>query len=192
METNTLRSLIILAREHRALRAIAARFEHELTSARATGLVDGEAAARLLEFFEHEIDGHHQEKEERAFLPRLAAAASGAEREALHGLVEDHARERELLASLRRELEAVAYGDPGATATFVCDARAYLGMQREHSRREEALLFPLAPALLSERADLAVLAHFRQLDHEWGGTVWEAARALEAWLDRHRAPAPLG
>lgn len=185
---DNMKTIMILAREHEAIRAIASRLEHEFAAAREQGTLDGEAVDRLLGFFEHEVDGHHQEKEERAFLPRLISRASFGDERLLRTLLQDHAFERKVLDKLRGEVEGAAYGDWSSTASLVRDGRVYLCMQREHSRREEDVLFPLARRLLSAHDDLVVMDAFRGLDHDWGGTVWAAARALERWLDQRRSP----
>lgn len=183
-----MKTLMILAREHKAIRAIASRLENEFAAARHQGTLDGEAVDRLLEFFEREVDGHHQEKEERGLLPRLLARAPSRDERQLRALLHDHAFERKILGRLRGAVEGAAYGDWGSTAALVRDGRLYLRMQREHSRREEAVLFPLARRLLGEHEDLAVMDAFSRLDHEWGGTVWATARALERWLDQRQTP----
>lgn len=185
-----MKALWILAREHTAIRAIAARFEAELVGARHSGLIDGEAVERMLEFFEREVDGHHQEKEERLFLPRLSSRTTGTPHRLVRALRLDHARERKQLAGLHAALEDALCGHGAALTALVRDGRRYLREQAEHARREETTLFPLALRLFSARDDLALLAAFRLLDREWGGTVWESSRALERWLDQRYQPVP--
>jgi len=97
-------------------------------------------------------------------------------------LLADHGAERELLASMRRELEGAAYGEASCTAALVDLARRYIGHQREHSRWESTVVFPLAGRCLTRSDDLALLAEFRRLDLAFGSSVVHAACALEDWL----------
>ncbi|MSR63507.1 MAG: hypothetical protein EXS08_13780 [Planctomycetes bacterium] len=184
-----MKTLAVLAREHGTIESMAQRFEVEIARIPGGEEVDAEALERLLGFFELEVDGHHQEKEERVFLPRLLLRAPSEEARALRGLLDDHRAQRQLLAGMRGEIEGVAYGDGGALNALLHNARRYLTVQREHSRWEGARLFPLARLCLSRRDDHAICRGFRRLETNHGHALWDAAAALVAWLELRRAPA---
>ena len=183
-------TLKILAREHAAIAACCQRLEAEIDGIVGRCEVDAEALDRLLRFFEEQVDGHHQEKEERIFMPRLLARAAGEEVETLRSLFDDHGAQRKLLAQMRNQIEGVTYGEPNSIAVLVRGARNYLHAQREHSQWELATLFPMAERILSPRDDCAILNGFRRLDEARGSRVWDAQRSLTEWLDQRRSLVP--
>lgn len=184
-----MKTLDVLAREHRIIESMALRFEAELARSARGDEVDAEALERLLGFFEHEVDGHHQEKEERVFLPRLLLRAPPEEARGLRALLDEHRAQRALLEGMRAQLEGVTYGDGGALDALLHGAKRYLAVQREHSRWEGARLFPLARRHLSRRDDHALWRGFRRLEASHGHALWDAAEALGEWLERRRASA---
>lgn len=179
-----MRTLRILTREHAAIAALIDRFEAEVDRIVALGGADAEAVDRLLLFFETQVDGHHQEKEERVFLPRLLARASGDEERLLRVAIEDHGAQRKLLERMRNQLEGATYGEPNSLAALARGARTYMREQREHACWEQSVLFPLAARILEREDDRTIVDGFRQLDEQWGGLVWEESRAVSEWLDR--------
>ncbi|NOT29468.1 MAG: hypothetical protein HOP15_03360 [Planctomycetes bacterium] len=182
-----MQALQVLAREHAAIAACCERFEAEIGATVARCEVDAEAMDRLLRFFEVQVDGHHQEKEERIFMPRLLTRAPGADVFVLRFLFDDHGAQRQLLAQMRAQVEGVTYGEPNSIAVLVRAAKSYLRAQRQHSRWEQTTLFPMARRILGPRDDRALLNGFRRLDELWGTAVWDAARSLAEWLDQRRA-----
>jgi hemerythrin-like domain-containing protein len=99
-----MRTLQVLAWEHAAIAACCDRFEAEIDAIVIRSEVDAEALDRLLQFFEHEVDGHHQEKEERIFMPRLLSRASGEDVEALRAMFSRPPRAAKLLAHMRNQI----------------------------------------------------------------------------------------
>lgn len=180
-----MQALVVMGREHEAIARIVARLEDVIEAAATSATIDGETLVRLIDFFEREVDGHHQEKEERVLLPRMRLRSSGDDALLVETLLADHGAERVLLGSLRENLEGAAYGEPGSTAAVVSTARAYIEHQRLHSSWENTVVFPLARRCLSPLDDQEILAEFRRLDLERGSSVVLAATALEDWLDRY-------
>lgn len=185
-----MKALHQLTLEHAAIGALIARFEAEIQEAVRTGEADAEAIDRLLGFFEREVDGHHQDKEEEVLLPRLLARAEGEDLRLLRSLRDDHARQRKLLAHMRNQVEGVTYGEPNSLAILVRDAGRYVRHQREHSTWEQRTLFTLARRLLGPSDDRALLIGFRRLDEVWGAPLWDAACFLAEWLDQRRSLVP--
>jgi hemerythrin-like domain-containing protein len=185
-----MQALLTLTREHAAIGALLARFEIEIASAIRSGELDGEAVERLLAFFEREVDGHHQEKEERVLLPRLLARARGVDLATLRSLADEHALQRKLLTRMRNQIEGASYGEPNSVAVLVRLAKSYVQHQREHSRWEQNVLFPLARRTLGPADDRALRIGFRRLDEVWGAPLWDAACELAEWLDQRRSLVP--
>lgn len=182
-----MQAIRVLTSEHAAIAACCERFEAEIHGILDKCEVDAEALDRLLQFFEVQVDGHHQEKEERIFLPRLLSRASGEDVISLRELLQDHGEQRKLLAHMRNQIEGVTYGEPNSLAVFVRAAQRYLRAQRDHSTWEQTVLFARAREILGPTDDRAVLNGFRRLDEVWGTSVTAAARALVAWLDQRHS-----
>ncbi len=183
-----MRALGVMAREHEAIARMLTHLEQELDALQAQGEIDVEAVERLLVFFERHVDGRHQEKEERVFLPCLLARAQGAEAALAREALAEHDADRARLAAMRGNLEGAAYGDPGSLAQVGLQARDYIRHQREHSRWEQSVLFALAHRILSAGDDRELLEGFRAFDAAQPDSVIEAAGSLTAWLAHRRAP----
>ena len=181
-----MRALQVLAREHAAIERCRTHFARETATIAGRGEADAEAVDRLISFFEVQVDGHHQEKEERVLMPRLLARARGEDVLTLETLADEHGQQRRLLAQMRNQLEGAAYGEPNSLAVLVRCTWNYLRAQREHSEWEGRTLFPLAARILDARDDRALVRGFRSVDELFGTSVLDSERALAAWLaERH-------
>jgi hemerythrin-like domain-containing protein len=147
-----MRAIGFLEREHAAITEMIARLEAEIATLE-RGEVDGEGVERLLAFFEHEVDGRHQEKEERIFLPRLVTRAQGEDAVLAQLALQDHAAERTLLALMRTNVEGASYGEPNCIAAVARAARRYVHHLRAHSSWEQEVIFPLARWILTAQDD---------------------------------------
>lgn len=174
----------ILSGQHAAIAAMLERFEDMLDEALESGALDAEALARLLTFFEEQVDGQHQEEEERIFLPRLLTRAGRGDGQQVRSLLDEHIRQRQLLIQLRADLQAAARRAPGALEALAEHGHRYLRRQRLHAAWEDTMVLPLAERVLTPRDDRAILNGFRHLEQTWGSDVEGAARRLASWLDR--------
>lgn len=186
-----MRALAVLAREHEAIARMLAHLEAELEALPVRGEIDAEAVERLLVFFERQVDGQHQEKEERVFLPCLLAHARGPDAALAREALGQHAEDRARLVAMRSHIEGAAYGDPGSLAEMGRQARGYIRHQREHSRWEQGALFALAHRVLSPGEEGRLLEGFQAFDEGQPESVISAAGALTTWLARRRAPTPV-
>jgi hemerythrin-like domain-containing protein len=177
-----------LTREHEAIQSALERFARTLDAAELDGQIDAESVGRLLDFLERQVDGHHQEKEERALLRCLLERARGADLHGAQSTFREHVDERKLLALMRDNLDGACYGEPNCVAAVVRYARRYVATQREHIAWEQRVLFTMAERILGPDEDRDILQKFRELDDLWGCSVCDAATRLFAWLDQHRSP----
>jgi len=174
-----------LVQEHRAIEELLAHLERILDEARRDGQVDGEAAARLFEFLESEVDEHHQRKEELLLL-RVGERSAGEDlpRRALR----EHAEERRLLALARDNCCGARFGEPNCVAAVERFGHSYLALQRAHSSWEERELFPRIVPLLDAEDDRVLGESFRRMDRVRGQSLCTTARALAEWLDQRSSP----
>ncbi len=176
-----------LRREHQAIAGILGLFERRLDEAERAFEIDRETIERLLEFFERAVDGQHQEKEERIFLPALTRRAADRESPLVHKIFREHLEDRKLLAMLRTNIAGASYGEPNCINVLVRYGRLYLVHERQHARWEERELFSLAERVLTPEDEREILRGFRHLDGLWGSSVSDAARRLASWLDQRGA-----
>lgn len=177
-----------LRSEHEPIGQMVDRFEAEIEAAVERGAIDADAIDQLLVFFEEQVGGHHHGKQDRVLFPRLLTRAQGEDAELVLSLIDDHASEREMLAAMRCELEAAAYGEPNSLAVLAREGRRFVARQRRCSRYEEVVVFPLAASVLSAQDDAALGNGFRRLDEVWERPLAKAALALCDWLDRRHEP----
>jgi len=185
-----MRAIAELAREHAAIGALVARFEQEVRAIARGMELDPEAIDRLIGFFEQEVDGYHQEKEEDLLLPRLRLRAGAPDLALLATLTHEHTCQRRVLASMRAQVEGVTYGEPIAMGMLGREARRYVNHQRAHSRWEQLVVFPFAQRLLRPEDDVFLLGAFQARDEVRGTTLWDAACSLAEWLDQRRETMP--
>ena len=175
-----------LRSEHESIATILERFERWIDQAEQDFEVDREVIGRLLDFFEQSVDGQHQEKEERVFLPCLMRRVTGQSAH-VHKLFREHLEDRKLLAMMRNNLEGACFGEPNCIRVLVRHGRLYLAHEHKHARWEETLLFELAERILTPEDDREIAQGFRHIDKLWDSTVGIAARRLCCWLDQRGA-----
>lgn len=106
--------------------------------------VDPQRIDSLLEFLHEFADRCHHGKEEGLLLPALLEAGLSREAAPLKRVLDDHAKGRELMQSMRQEALPLLRAPAFCTA-----ARAYVELLRGHIAHERAELFPLAQEKLS-------------------------------------------
>jgi hemerythrin-like domain-containing protein len=176
-----------LLQDHDAIAGMLARFARAIDDAERTFEIDRETIERLLQFFEHHVDGHHQEKEEKIFLPCLMRRVTGEDRPEVRKLFREHREDRRLLAMMRSNLAGASYGEPNCIRVLARYGRLFVLRERRHAEWEESTFFPLAERVLTPRDQREILNGFRELESHHASTVAGAARQLAAWLDQQGA-----
>jgi hemerythrin-like domain-containing protein len=156
-----------LKHEHRViehglavLEAIADRLEREEA-------VPQERVAALLGFFRDFADGCHHAKEEGLLFPELEAKGMPREEGPIGVMLQEHEQGRALQQQLRTAAERLEEAE--ACRQFVRAAREYSALLREHIRKENGVLFPLAEQMLSEADDEELVAGFERHEQEHMG-----------------------
>ena len=111
---------------------------------------------------------HHPKEEDYLFKAvRLRSPDSGP---ILDELCNDHAEALDLISELRDSLETYV-GRPAAGGWFHDAARNYARHEREHMRREERTVLPLALQVLSKEDWVEIDAAFNRNEHPlfWAG-----------------------
>ena len=146
------------------------------------------AIANYIESF---LDKYHHPKEDEFLFPAIVRQYPRAE-PLIDELEEQHITGTELLQRLRRKLATYEYAGADAFIPFRDATRDYINFQREHIRKEETEVLPLAREHLQvsdwKPIDEAFLAH---TDPLFGQARKKEFEALYSTIIR-LAPAPHG
>jgi hemerythrin-like domain-containing protein len=116
-----------------------------------------DGARDVLRYFDQASPQHHEDEERHVFPRVLAASPSPAVRAAVLQLQEDHRRMERQWARLRTPLAALAAGRDAAFGRAQIEAAArFCALYEAHLRTEEAIVFPVAAALLDAQALQAI------------------------------------
>jgi hemerythrin-like domain-containing protein len=164
----------VLRDEHRViLRALDMLEMAAAQLARGRPLPDGwwpEIVAWLRSF----ADKNHHAKEEAALFPAMVKAGVPSEGGPIAVMLEEHERGRALV----RAMEA------GGAVARAAKAREYVALLREHIDKENGVLFPMADAVLDDRAQGALTREFEAVEAEQGrdASIPHAEAAVERLL----------
>ncbi len=180
-----MRATEILMEEHRVIEVVLDCLERLAERCAAEGHLDAGAALRALDFFRHFADRCHHGKEEdylfRLLEDRGVRRDSGPTGVMLH----EHEQGRRHVAAMAGAIPAAAE-DAAARADFVSHARQYVRLLREHIRKEDHCLFPMADSALGEGDRAALLDAFVRVEEkEIGEGVHEHYLRLADGLADH-------
>jgi hemerythrin-like domain-containing protein len=130
---------------------------------------------RALEWLRAFADRNHHDKEERYLFPALVEAGVPSEGGPVGVMLAEHVEGRTLIQAMRTD----------DTAGRAEAARRYVRLLRDHIDKENDVLFPLADAVLAERAQQALARAFASVEAEQGRDA--SIAHAEAEVDRLRA-----
>ena len=148
----------VLREEHRViLRALALLESAADRPGRPEALPDG-WWERLIGWLRAFADLNHHAKEERHLFPALVKAGVPSEGGPVAVMLAEHVDGRALIQAMESD-------DPPRRADA---ARRYVQLLRDHIDKENGVLFPLAEAVLEERAQQALAREFETVEAEQG------------------------
>lgn len=172
----------ILMAEHRVIEAVLTCMERA-TFAIEKGSLNANSFRQCLAFFRTFADRCHHGKEEDILFPVLEQ--HGVERAGgpIGVMLEEHEEGRQLLAAIDSALPLAQKGDAAAIARLSRAALTYVGLLRDHIKKEDEVLFPLGDQQLDVAEQEKLIDAFRQKERdELGMGVHEcqlgAARTL--------------
>jgi hemerythrin-like domain-containing protein len=165
----------VLREEHRViLRALDLLESAAERLSRAEALPDG-WWQRLVGWFGTYADLNHHAKEERYLFPALTRAGVPSEGGPVAVMLTEHEEGRALIYALRT-------GDGSCRWEA---ARLYVQLLRDHIDKENGVLFPLAEAVVDERAQETLAREFQTMEAEQGRDA--SIEHAEAEVERLRA-----
>jgi len=162
-------AIAVIRDEHRSLAAVLHAWMHLLSSCTSSGHVPDAGLLRaILRYIERFPVARHHAKEEEQLFPRLRERTTSVNAE-LDELERQHARDRQLVAALGHDVDALyATDDPSASRAALRrlqeDVEQYAAFMWEHLGREEGVILPAAQRFLTESDWAAVDAAFAAND----------------------------
>lgn len=189
--TATAEPLAALYSEHRSIAAVLAALEALIRERRDRGAkVDARVFRAALYYLDVFAEREHHPKEERALFARLRARTREAD-----AVLDELGREHESGEQAMRELEqALVRFEEGGEAEFPPFAAAldrFVGRYREHMRKEERDVMPLARRVLDANDWAAIEAAFAAHRDPLAGARTDDYDALFQRIVT-LAPAPIG
>jgi hemerythrin-like domain-containing protein len=183
--------LAALYSEHRSIAAVLSALEALLRERRDRGAkIDPRVFRAALYYLDVFAEREHHPKEERALFPRIRARTRDGDA-ILDELGREHAAGERAMRELEQALVRFEEGGEPEFAAFAAALERFVGRYREHMRKEERDVMPLARRAL-DAADWAAIeaafaAHRDPLEGT-GGDDYEALFQRIVAL----APAPIG
>ncbi len=143
---------------------------------------------KSVEFLKVFADRCHHGKEEELLFPALAGNSDGEK--IIEGLLVDHERGRSYVAAMESSLVKWKDGEEGAKEEWIALMEGYLKLLREHIRREDEELWPLADTLLSANRQSALVEEFEKAEVEkiGKGTHEKFHELMHNLRDRYLTP----
>jgi hemerythrin-like domain-containing protein len=164
-----MRATDVLKSEHRVIEQVLNCLEAIADRACATGALDGDSAREVIDFLRHFADGCHHAKEEEHLFKVLEARGFPATAGPTAVMRAEHEMGRLHVRGMKAHVDAAVAGDTDAVAAFAEHAWAYVNLLREHIRKEDLRLFPLADHALAEAEQQALLDRFEAVEREEAG-----------------------
>jgi hemerythrin-like domain-containing protein len=148
----------ILMDEHRVIEQVLNCLEKLADQYEAGEKLDRTSALEALAFFRNFADRCHHGKEEGHLFPLLEARGLARQGGPTGVMLHEHEEGRRLVAAMANAVER------DAPREFARHARAYVGLLREHIRKEDHCLFSMAAGILSDSDAEALAQRFEHVE----------------------------
>ena len=153
----------VLTLEHELIREVLTCLERTTDDCAAEGRLREQEAREAVDFFRVFVDQCHRRKEECCLFAVMAQHAFPPDHGPLGILVAEHEQARWHLRNMVQSIDAAVLGRPRAVRRFINHARSYVQLLRDHIRKEDEHLFPLADQYVTEADQRALSANLGQV-----------------------------
>jgi len=158
MDLDQVSAVSILGGEHAVILQVLTSLQRIAIRGVARRAIPQPHADQALEILRQFADRCHHGKEEDILFPALVAKSPGFGPTAV--MRSEHVEGRALIAAMA---DACAAHQPDV---FAVNVDAYVALLREHIRKENEVLFPLAQQMLSADEDAGLLRAYRAMEHD--------------------------
>jgi len=168
-----------LRHEHQVVLLTLDAAEKESQTIRSSGKVRVDRLGQMVDFFRVFVDRCHHGKEEKHLFPlmkkRCAARAGGP----IAILLKEHKEGRAVVKDMARALPKAAKGDGRAASALCQNLMAYVRLIRNHTDKEDDVIYPMADEILSRIDQQALGRAFDRVESkEMGEGVHEKYHQL--------------
>jgi hemerythrin-like domain-containing protein len=165
-----------LKHEHRVIERVLAVLQILADPSRPLAL---EPWRKAIQFIRGFADQCHHLKEEKILFPALEKQGVAVEGGPIGVMLMEHEEARGYVRAMSEALEKITEDPEAAKKILLEKARAYLGLLREHIRKEDDVLFNIADAMLSPDEQKQLVRDFEEHEvSEIGSGVHEKYIAL--------------
>jgi hemerythrin-like domain-containing protein len=155
-----------LTHEHRVIELALTGLEGLAADAEKKHRLDGERAEQALEILRNFADRCHHAKEERNLFRLMEERGVPREGGPLGVMLHDHELGRAHVQAMGQALPAASTGDAEAVQAFAEQARGYAALLRQHIRKEDGVLYPMAERILSREDDARLMEAFEAIERD--------------------------
>lgn len=154
----------VLKNEHRVIEQVLDCLEKIADQANSSEPLDWSAVQQIVDFFRNFADRCHHGKEEICLFPLLESRGFSRQFGPTGVMLNEHDEGRGYLNAMAAAADQGLQGDPQAVGRFLGPARNYVALLREHIRKEDHCLFPMADQALSEIDQRSLLRSFEAVE----------------------------
>jgi hemerythrin-like domain-containing protein len=179
-----------LMNEHRLIEVMLGCLEAMAERCAGTGELDRKAAADAVWFLRTFADRCHHGKEEAELFPLMEerAFSQGSGPTAVMRI--EHDEGRQLLDRIEQSIDGAAKGDEAAAESFTLNSHKFVEHLREHIKKEDHCLFPMAEQFLSGEDRQTLEQRFNTIDSREVGQeiIDKCHRMAHAMAERFGVP----
>ncbi len=161
----------ILVEEHRIIERVLTALETQARRAQAGSVVRPGFFQDATSFFRNFTDGCHHRKEEGPFLMAMMDAGLSDQTGPLAIMLAEHEQGRGYTRAIEKAARLLEGGEGSARDDLIRNALAYAAFLRQHIRRENEFLYPMAERLVPPREQEKLAAEFERFEREETGTA---------------------
>ncbi len=176
----------ILKDEHRVIEQVLSCVEKMAGQARATGRLEAPWATKAIRFLREYADRCHHGKEEEQLFPMMEERGFSPHQGPTAVMRAEHVEGRHHIAAMDAAIAGAGRGEDTAVKDFAAHAVAYVSLLREHIRKEDHCLFPMAEQAIAPADERELMRRFEAVESgEFGGGRKDDLRLLADQLAEH-------
>jgi hemerythrin-like domain-containing protein len=180
----------ILTGEHRVIEQVLDCLAKMADLCTSEGRLEKQPAKDAIAFFRNFADRCHHGKEEVHLFAAMDSRGFPRDGGPTGVMLREHELGRMHVRQMDENVDAAAAGDSEALGQFAEHARSYVELLREHIRKEDHCLFPMANQAFSESDQRALMTAFKKVEAEdmGEGTHQAHVKIANDLADRYGVP----
>ena len=178
----------ILMEEHRIIERVLSALETQARRAQAGTAVRAGFFQDAAAFFRNFVDSCHHRKEDEPFLMAMMDAGLSNQTGPIAIMLAEHEQGRAFNRAVEKAARSLERGEASARDDMARSALEFAAFLRQHIRRENEFLFPMADRLIPPGAQERLLAEFERFERdEIGAGVHQKYHRMAEALEKEAA-----